>query len=118
MLHLSKVTVEAIPVYEGGIDITDVLGDYSFSVAFPDGTTKIYQIDEHNTLTWEEWIDSEYNTDGFYLNSATDPEVIIGRNLGEDGEYCYLTEDGSFVLYDSIVQGGYAYGYKETDYNG
>lgn len=106
--------------YDGTIEITDIisLDAYSFSVTYPDGTKKIYQIDEYEEMTWEEWINSEYNTDGFYLSGATDPEVIIGENLGYGGTYCYLADNGAFVVYNEPVKGGHEYGYEETDYNG
>ena len=47
-----------------------VKGDFHFYInEYIAGVSKEYELDAN--MTWEQWVNSSYNTDGFYINSNT-----------------------------------------------
>lgn len=67
-----------------------------------------YQAEEG--MTWAEWVSSEYNTGGFYIDSSSgEPYVffsVSGRTAAvEDSNYMYITGN-------DIIVSEYAYNYE------
>ena len=68
-----------------------------------DGTS--YQADE--CMTWAEWLDSSYNTAGFFYDYDNN---LISKTLPDDSiATVYYNSDGVFVFTDDIVTAYYDY---------
>lgn len=60
---------------------------------------KTYQAEEG--MTWAQWCDSKYNTDGWYIKDATAPVDSTGQNQIHNPDYndTYGMQSGYYVIY-------------------
>lgn len=86
----------ALPYYDGTVTITGGETLISFTI----GATT-YQAVEG--MTWGEWVDSSYNTNGFYVTSDSHVFTAAGANV-------VLSEHGTdYVMGSDLIVSDYSY---------
>lgn len=88
--------------FVGDITITPTAGKTLISFTI-DGTT--YQAE--SGMTWADWVDSEYNTDGYALFLPLNyPESVVVHPVS--GDYVYHDTEG-FAYESNLISNGFSY---------
>ena len=97
---IPETSVEVTEEYDGTVTITNPEPENLMSFTI-DGTT--YQ--SADGMTWLEWVNSEYNTAGYYCSNAYD---YVGNS---DDKYSYLVKrsNGTLVVGSEYIINGEAY---------
>lgn len=116
---LESPTIEPYMTYQISIlnNLALIVGyssKYPITFEYQDGYEDfgdIYNFDAINGMTWGEWVDSEYNTDGWFVSENSEYDFLSGiktyGGLGDNPNW--ITLNGKTVSPSDLVKNGERY---------
>lgn len=93
------VGVEHVKENDGKEESKETL---SFEIKHP-ATSDPFVIEFEEGMTWAEWVDSEYNTYGFYCTQAYDVGIGVAFDYGENGGETFISSDVAPILSTDVI---------------
>lgn len=104
ILLLLAITVKVEKTETPSEVIVEVSEVNIYSSYFSDFRKVEYTIEYEEGMTWEEWLDSDYNELGFYFieDEVTFEEFIMAPN-GEQVKFSYVEKLTTFSMIDNTI---------------
>lgn len=61
-------------------------------------------------MTWQEWLDSEYNTNGYSVYTTSTNDTVIGKSEDDMGIY----DNFGYVNPSDVILAQYSYAYEKN----